>query len=164
MPKFVPYLIFMLLVLPSSALAKVEVNILNNGEGSTNSVKVNSNTSSNQNSSNTFDNETRIKINSNGEEKEYYGSDGVINMQSSDGKTTVNVNNNSVNKSPFPSSSSKSTIKTNITVNSSTSDSSSSAAPSPAVAGVFRDNLEKKPAGFWEYFKSQLTQLLKLFS
>lgn len=156
----------MLLILPSTASAKVNVEISNNLDGSKNSVKVNSNTSNYQ-SSNTPDSHTDIVINNNGEVKEYHGSGEDINIQSGDGKSTVSVKNNSATNSPSPTTSSKVTTRTNITVNSNTSDDSSpSASSSPAVAGVSIDisgNKEEK-AGLWAGIKKQLAAFFKLFS
>lgn len=169
MPKYILYTLLTLILFPSVASAKVNVEISNNLDDSRNSVNIKSNTGSNQESSNSVNSQTDIVINNNGEKKEYHGTgDGVIELKSEDGKSTVTVNNNSVTNNPSPSSSSKVTTKTNITVNSNTdnADSSPSANPSPAVAGISIDNTEKseeKP-GLWASFKKQFSALFKLFS
>lgn len=146
--------IFAIMTLPSQAEAKVEVNISNNLGGSNNSVQVKSEAMQNQ---------TDIVINDNGEKKEYHGSgEGDIELKSGDGKSTVQINNNSVSNNPTQNSKSDVSIKTNITVNSNTSETSASA--DATVAGIFKDNSEQqRDAGFWNYMKSQIDKFLELF-
>lgn len=168
MPKFILYLFFMLLLLPTTALANsVNISVTGNEDGSSNSVKYNSNTSTNYQSSGTSKNETHIKINDNGEVKEYHGSGEDVHLQSSSGKTTVKVDNNSVTNNPSPASSSKVTSKTNITVNSTTAQSPSpSAGTEASVAGVFKDDSGKSSqnAGLWEIFKKKIESFFSFFS
>ncbi len=148
--------LLLLLLFPATALAEVKVEILNNMEGSNNSVKVNSESVRNQ---------TDITINNNGEVKEYHGEGGNIELKSSDGKSSVSVNTTGAGQNTQKSTSSvKST--TNITINSNTNDSSPSAASVATVAGVFKDDSQKennKP-GLLEYLKRQFEELLNLFS
>lgn len=170
MPKLILYTLFMLLFLPSAALAKVEVNISNNLEGSNNSVKINSDTGGNSyKSTNSTNNETNIIIESNGEKKEYHGSGtGNIELKSSDGKNSVTVNNNGVSNKPNQTLNSTVNTTTNIQVNSNADASSPSPSGSPeaTVAGVFTDNSDKEDEkmGLWEYVKKELEELFSLFS
>src|SRR5690606_13071194 len=101
MPKLLLLFLILFLAAPVNAASDIKVNITDNLEGSTNKVQIKSNTGNiKQSSSNNYSNTTSIKINQNGEVKEYNGSDGNINIQSSDGKTSVSVQNNSAeNKS-----------------------------------------------------------------
>ena len=165
MPRSILYILLMLLLLPTSALAKVNVEISNNLDGSKNTVNVNSNTSTNNQTSNSVGSQTDIVIENNGERKEYHGSDGKIELKSDDGKSSVSVNTTGATNNSTQTSSTVNT-KTNIIVNSSTDDSSESATPSPAVAGVSIDvsgNNEQK-AGLWEFLKRQLAEIFSLFS
>lgn len=154
MLKLFFFLVFTLLLIPTSASADVKVN-------------VDSDYSSNQSSSKTFKNETDIRLESNGEVKEYHGSDGDVHIESSDGKSSVTVNNNGATNNPSPSTSSV-TSKTNITVHSNTLDSSPSpsASPSPeaTVAGVMTENEPEEEKGLWEYVKKQIAELLQALS
>lgn len=151
--KLLVFGIFTIMLFPSRADAKVEVNISNNLEGSNNSVQVKSGTMQNQ---------TDIVINDNGEKKEYHGSgDGDIELKSGNGKSSVQISNNSVSNNPTQNSKSDVSIKTNITVNSNTSEASASA--DATVAGIFKDNSEQRGAGFWNYLKSQIDKFFKLF-
>ncbi len=167
MPKLTLLLLFMAFILPTSALAKVEVNISNNLDGSNNSVKVNSKASTNYQSSNSgTSGTTHITIDNNGEKKEYHGSGGNVKIKSSDGKSTVSVSNNSVTTDTNITSNTTVNSKTNITVNSNTSDSSPSAKPEATVAGIFKDSsqdLETK-SGLWAFIKREISELFKLFS
>lgn len=157
MPKLIPYFLLMLLLSPKIAFAEVKVEISNNTGGSNNNVRVNS--------SNNVQSQTNIKINNNGEVKEYHGSDEKVEMKTSDGKSSVTVNttgasNNSTNSSTSVNS------KTNITVNSKTDDSSVSASSSPeaTVAGVVKESKEiKEESNFWNYLRKELESLFKLF-
>lgn len=155
MPK-AGFFLLLLLLLPTSALAQVKVEILNNLEGSNNSVKVNSGSVNNQ---------TDIRINNNGEVKEYHGEGGNIELKSSDGKSSVSVNTTGAANNSQKSTSNV-TSKTNITVNSNTSDASASSTPEATVAGIFNDNSENQneKSGLLEYIKKQFQELLNLFS
>lgn len=158
-----------LLVLPTVAFADVKVEISNNLEGSDNNVKVNSNTSSNNGSSGSMDNQTSIRINNNGEVKEYKGNGSNVELKSSDGKSSVSVNTNGAGNNTTQSNA-KINNKTNITVNSSTSDSEASPSSSPeaTVAGVMIENTDEDKVvdrpGLLEYIKRQFKQLFNLFS
>lgn len=157
MPKILLLLLLFLIASPVSAASDVRVNISDNLEGSTNKVQIDSNTGGvKQSSSNNYSNSTSIKINQNGEVKEYNGSDGNINIQSSDGKTSVSVKNNSV-ENENTSSDTNIKTKTNITVNANTNNSptpsaSASESAEATVAGIFNDNTFKTKvnSGFWE--------------
>lgn len=82
------------LLTASTAFAKTTVEISNNGENSKSDVKINSSVKTNG-SSDTSDNETRVRITTNGETKEYVTTgDEDINVQSSDGTSKVQINNN----------------------------------------------------------------------
>lgn len=165
MPKLILYSLFMLLFLPSSAFAKVEVNISNNLDGSSNSVKINSNTGGNSyKSTSNGDNQTNIVIENNGETKEYHGNgEGNIELKSSDGKSSVTVNNNGATNKPSQSTNSTINTTTNIKVNSNTGNASPSNSPEATVAGVFIENTGEK-TGFWEYVKKEIAELFSIFS
>lgn len=122
-------------------------------------VNVNSNTSTNQTSTNKIENNTHIRINSNGEVKEYNGSDGNIEVKSGDGKTSVSVKNgdSGINNT---TSSAKVNAKTNIFVDSNTkaASPSSSVMPEATVAGVFKNNMN---LGFWENLRRRLSAIFQ---
>lgn len=158
-------LLFTLLILPKNALAEVKVEISNNLDGSNNNVHVNSDTSSNNHYSGDVQSQTTIKINNNGEVKEYKGNGENVELKSSDGKSSVSVNTNGATNNPVQSSA-KVNSKTNITVNSNTSDASPSSTPEATVAGVTTQNTdenEDKP-GLLEFIKRQFKELFTLFS
>lgn len=141
-----------LLIIPTAAQAS-SVN-----------VNVNSNTSSNQTSTNRLDNNTHIRININGEVKEYTGSDGNIDIKSGDGKTSVSVKNNEAG-SKSTTYTSDINNKTNIVVNSNTKETSPSAshAPEATVAGIFKDNqIEMNmDLGFWERLTRRINAIFE---
>lgn len=92
---FIPLTIALGLLATNPVFAKTTVEISNNGEGSTSDVKINNSVKINGNSKNT-DSETSVKITTNGETKEYTTKgDEDINIQSSDGTSRVQINNNS---------------------------------------------------------------------
>lgn len=155
MLKPIPYLLLMLLLIPKSAFAAVNVDISSNSEGSNNKVNVQSNTSGNIN------NQTDIVINNNGEKKEYHGSDGKVELQSGDGKSSVSVNTTGASNNASQSSS-KVNSKTNITVNSNTDNATPSASSQATVAGIFKEEKEAQ-AGFWEFIKKELESFFKFF-
>ena len=152
----------MLLILPSTASAKVEVNISNNLDGSKNKVNINSDKSTSYQSSENVKNQTDIVIESNGERKEYHGSDGNINLESSDGKSSVKVNTAGTTNNSTQSLSSN--ITTEISVNSNTGSASPSATPEATVAGIFKDASSETKPGLWEFLKRQLAEIFSLFS
>jgi hypothetical protein len=155
MLKSIPYLLLMLILIPSSAFASVNVQISNNLEGSSNNVNVKSNTSGN------IQNQTDIVINNNGEKKEYHGSGGNIELKSDDGKSSVTVNTTGASNNA-KSSSSTVNSHTNITVNSDTDNSLASASAQATIAGIFKEE-KQEHSGFWEYLKKELDSIFKIF-
>lgn len=150
MPRLAVLAILALLTIPTVSHASVNVN-------------VNSNTSSNQTSTNRIDNNTHIRINTNGEVKEYNGSDGNVEIKSSDGKTSVSVKNNE-GGSKSTTSTSDVNSKTNIVVNSNTKEASPSSSPTPeaTVAGVFRDDVQvNMNSGFWERLTRRINAIFE---
>src|SRR3989344_4693270 len=80
--------------LPSSALASVtnKVEVSNNGDNSENRVEIRTNTSTSNNSSSEC--YTEVRIDSNGEKKEYISDDCKdVTMESSNGNNSVKVSN-----------------------------------------------------------------------
>lgn len=153
-------LTLVILTLPlkiASAETKIEIY----GNTGNNEVSVNSNTSSSYKSSNNTDSSTHIKINSNGEVKEYNGRDGSVHIQSSDGKTSVSVNNNAPTNSPKASSGVN--AKTNIIINSNTKDSTPSSTPEATVAGVFKDSKIEvnMDSGFWDRLMQRINAIFE---
>lgn len=157
--------LFMMLFLPATVSAKVDVNISNNLEGTNNTVDINSNTSGGETSG--VRNQTDIVINNNGQVKEYHGTDSRIEINSDDGKSSVNINNNSATSTKAQNLKSGVTSSTSVVVNSNTLDSTASAAPSPeaTVAGVFMQKKENESvSGLWGFIKREFDKLLELFS
>lgn len=102
----IPSLFFVLT--PEKAIGKTTIDISNNGDNSTSSVKVNSNSSNGSN-------QTDVRIEENGEVKSFSSSgDEDINWQSEDGSTKVEVNNKST--SPTVTSSTSMKSKTSVKV------------------------------------------------
>lgn len=91
--KYLPILISFL-VISKPVSANTSVNVSNNGSNS--QVKINNViNSSNSTSTNTSNTTTDIRIETNGEVKEYHGTGNQnINIESSDGKNSVKINNN----------------------------------------------------------------------
>jgi hypothetical protein len=92
--KYLP-IIFCFLLLPKSTYANVNVNISNNSSGSNSQVniknEVNSTTNTGSNTSNT---KTDIRIETNGEVKEYHSTGNEnIKIESGDSKNSVKINN-----------------------------------------------------------------------
>jgi len=154
-----PFFILLLLI-PQIAQANVNVNISDNKEGSKSNVSVNSNTSgSSSNTNNSGSNTTNIRIETNGEVKEYYGTgDEAINIQSSNGNNSVTVNPG--NPSAKPSQNSNTSINTNITTN--VTSGNSNASPSAEIN--VSENNEKHEFALIEFLKKEFESLLKLFS
>lgn len=98
-----------LLTLPklTQAANEIKIDISNNGEGSNNSVSVNSSSSFSSSSQSSSNTQTDIRIESNGEVKEYHSNKPEnIDIQSTDGKSKVtitNQTNSSTSPSPSPS-------------------------------------------------------------
>lgn len=82
----------LLLVASTLAMAKISVNVSNNGDNSESSVKINSKQTSS--STSTIDSHTRVEIDQNGEHKVIEtNKDEEIKYESSDGNIKVNINN-----------------------------------------------------------------------
>lgn len=139
-----------IILMPSQVSASVKVN-------------VNTNTSINQSSTNTSDNNTHIRINSNGEVKEYNGSNDNVEIKSGDGKTTVSVKN--IDGSNKSAASSDVNNNTNIFVNSNTKEGSPSSSPTSeaTVAGIFIENEGKSQlnTGFWEQLIKKINAIFE---
>lgn len=86
-----------ILLLPTIAYARVNVDISNNKEGSKNTVTINNTINAKSSTSNSTSNiKTDIRIESNGEVKEYHSEGNEdINLESSDGNSKVSVTNRS---------------------------------------------------------------------
>lgn len=104
--------IFLLLALfcPTLVLARVNVEISNNGPGSKSSVNVESQINSSTSTKNSINNQTDIKIESNGEVKEYHGSDENIRLESGNGNNSVSVRSNITNENSYKSASPSASI------------------------------------------------------
>lgn len=106
-----------LIFMAKVALANVSVEVSSNNAGSSSNVSINNNVVSNSNSQTTSKTKTDIRIESNGELKEYHSEDGgSVSIESSDGKAKVNVNSqtNSQNTNSQSSSSSTDSSKAEI--------------------------------------------------
>lgn len=163
MPFLILYILFILLFLPSSASAKVNVEVSNNLDGSSNNVNINSDTSGT--SYNTVNNQTNIRINNNGEIKEYHGNGGNIDIRSDDGKSSVSVNTTGATNNSNNTNASV-TSKTNVMINSNTVDSSPSAESinlEATVAGI-SSKAEFKEEGIWEFIKEEIKKIVSIFS
>lgn len=139
------FLTILLLILPRSASASVNVQVSGNGDGSNSTVSVESNTSS-PTSKNTYNNSTDIRIETNGEVKEYHGTgDQNITVQSGNGGNSVSVNTKgSSNPSSSPSA-------------------SSSAQPSPTSSASPTSTAESKVQTLMEMIKKEIQSFLNLF-
>ncbi len=84
--------------LPGPAFASTSVNISGNANDSTNQVSVNNTVFSSVNSGIRSNSQTDIRIDTNGQVKEYRGSSQDINLQSGSGNSSVSVSN-SINNS-----------------------------------------------------------------
>lgn len=140
-------LLFLLLILPNTINAKVNVQISGNGEGASSNVQISSSTSTSNESSNDSSNSTDIRIETNGEVKEYHGTgDQNIVLQSENGKNTVSV---TVNSSSAPSSLPGASSPVQPAA-------SSSASPSPSPSA---DN----KSGLIGFLKNELKIFLEFF-
>lgn len=95
MKKYASIAIILTLLLAGSAFAEVntDINVSNNGSNSSSHVTVNNSVNSSSNSTNTSDSHTDIKIETNGEVKEYHSDDpGSISVQSDNGVAQVKIN------------------------------------------------------------------------
>jgi DNA-binding protein YbaB len=80
--------------LPTSALAATTVSVSNNGGNSSATVNVQNSFNSTSNSTNTTTSNTKVRIETNGEVKEYESSSGEdVHMESEDGTSKVNITN-----------------------------------------------------------------------
>jgi len=96
MGKAASLLLFTLfLSIPPSVFAETNVNVSGNGEGSHTSVSVTNNVNSTSNSTTTSNSKTHVRIETNGEVKEYNSENGgSVHIESDDGTAKVNINNN----------------------------------------------------------------------
>lgn len=149
--KYVLLTLLMLFV-ARTAQASTNIEISGNSEGSTSNVSVSSNTSSSNNSSNTSESKTDIRVETNGEVKEYHGTgNNNVTVESSNGQNKVTVTNqaNISNHSPSPSPSPSHTAST-----------SASPSASPNIESLFKDDSEWN---FFEYMKQKFAELFKIF-
>ncbi len=149
MPKVLILVIFLLLVTPVNAATEVRVNISGNLDGSTNKVQINSNTETVQQSpNNNYNNSTSVRIEQNGQVKEYNGSDGNVNIRSSDGKSSVSVSNDFV----------EDTNQTSYTNTPFASESGDATA-----AGIFKESEidGQDSTGFWENLLKRLNAIFE---
>lgn len=151
------------LIFPQAALASVSVEISGNGKGSTNTVNVQqsqSGSSVHQSSSSNI--KTDIRVESNGEIKEYHSqSGGDIHVESSDGHSQVDVKNETTPSVSQSSSSVHTTIKTEVNGVSTTtgwpsSSPSASATPFPTPNIV---EIEQKRFDLLAFLKKELESL-----
>lgn len=139
-------LLLTLLILPKSVSASVDVQIYGNENGSDSNVTVKSNTSGSTQNSNNSSNTTDIRIETNGEIKEYHGTgDQNIKVESGNGSNSVSVNNKATSN---PSSSP-------IASSSSQASSAPTSAPTP--------DSENKAKTFLEMIKKEIQSFLNLF-
>jgi hypothetical protein len=103
------------LLLPVTSFATTSVNISNNDNGSTNRVSIiNGQNTSNSASVNQSQGTTDIKIESNGQVKEYHSSGNQdINVSSNDGKSSVSIQNQAT---PSPTTNTRSSINSSTSV------------------------------------------------
>ncbi len=154
-------LLLLILVLPKQTFAEIKVDISNNMEGSSNNVTVNSSNGSNKQNSNSGNTQTNIRINNNGEIKEYKGNDGKVEIKSEDGKSSVSVNTTGVSNNSTQTQSNVST-KTNVVVNSDTNEEASPSS-SPTLSSPLPEAESIKP-GLLEFIKREIKQIFELFS
>lgn len=153
-------LLFLILVLPKQVYAEIKVDISNNMDDSSNNVTINSDNGSNNKNSNSGSNQTNIRINNNGEIKEYKGNDDKVEIRSEDGKSSVSVNTTGVSNNSTRTESNVST-KTNVVVNSDTNEASPSS--SPTISSPLPKAESVKP-GLLEFIKREIKQIFELFS
>ena len=80
--------------LPTSAMAATTVNVSNNGGDTSANVNVQNSFNSSTTSTNTTTSHTKVRIETNGEVKEYESNNGGdVHMESSDGSSKVNITN-----------------------------------------------------------------------
>lgn len=95
MGRVLAIVVLLLLVSPRLVLASVNVDISGNAEGSKSKVIVESNVKSSTTTSQNSTNRTDIRIETNGEVKEYHGSGESVHIESGDGNNSVSVRNDS---------------------------------------------------------------------
>lgn len=79
---------------PVRAATDVKINISESIEGSSNKIDISSNSENSEQTSNSYEGSTSIRINQNGEVKEYKGSGSNVDLKTSDGKSSVSIHNN----------------------------------------------------------------------
>ena len=142
MIKLLLVFVFFALIPPNSVLANINVEVSGNGEDSESKVIINSNVKSTTTTSQKSTGKTDIRIETNGEVKEYHGEGDVnINLESSGGNNSVSIQ----------------TGGSVVDITESTPSSSASA------SGEIED--EKTDAGFniVEFIKKQFDSILNIF-
>lgn len=79
---------------PARAATDIKVSISENIEGSSNRIEIDSNSENSKQASDSYEGSTSVKINQNGEVKEYKGSGSNVDLKTSDGKSSVSIRNN----------------------------------------------------------------------
>lgn len=135
----------LMLIYPSLARASVNVDISGNEGGSKSEVNIQNsvNTSTNNKDSNTT--QTDIVIKTNGEVKEYHGTDGNVKIQSGNGNNSVSIINDSGTKDSSPSASPS---------------ASASATPSESP----KPEAENEPLNLFDIIKKEISNFLKIFA
>ncbi len=154
MKKLLLFLGLLFLAMPQITNAAVSVNI-SNSEG-TNKVSIDSDSSTSVRQSGSTTIKTDVVINQNGEKTEYHTTNGEdVNYKSSDGKTSVNINNNA---SGSPKSSSTPKPST-----SPPPDATQSANPSPDVLGVKQDieDIKQENKNLMDWIKEFFENIFK---
>lgn len=93
MGRVLGIVVLLLLISPKSSFASITVDVLGNGEGSKSKVTVESNVKSSTTTNQNFKSTTDIRIETNGEVKEYHGNDESIHIESGDGNNSVSIKN-----------------------------------------------------------------------
>ncbi len=148
------------MIFPKMALANVSVNVSGNGPGATSNVSVNNSQSGSMLSQSSSNTTTNIRIENNGEVKEFRSEDdGNFHVESSDGTSKVDVTNQSNSASVIKNNTD--TVNTDIRVNVNSSGSSEASASSAPLETPDIIEIEKKQFDLMEFLRHEIENIFK---